>query len=241
MEIKTYRRRREGTAQVARFDGSPENAREIMKWAPGKVAYQPGTVDDPRESLRVVTPIGTKEMFAGHYLARTGEGDFLPMRPEAFEQEYIPVDDEDSWLVKHARHELSLFPNEDPDFLESIMNTVKAFASYKGHSGSSAEIAVHMVHMLLGGWNLLDLTDDPAEWAIKPGKDYGLDYDMWQNTRNSKALSLDGGKTYWFVGEKDPNVEEGADDRVWYVSLDHTAEPEIDPEDLKSDSEKEDG
>lgn len=233
MELQTYRRRREGTALAVRWEGGREQAIEICKWIGAGSAYIPPTAEDPREYIRVTTVIGNKLLHTGHSVVRTGEGDYMPYRPEAFEAEYVLVDDGESELVRHARVELSKFPNEDPDFIESIMNTVKAFAHYRGHSGSSADIAVKMVTMLICGWNLLPLTDDPEEWELRAGADYGIEIDMWQNKRNSKAMSEDGGKTYWLVGTE--SKDDGS--RIFMESESKDFVPEIDEDDLKSDEE----
>lgn len=103
-----------------------------------------------------------------------------------------------SKLVDHARRELILSGQyrEDPVFAQSILNAVKAFASYHGHSGMSADIARDMLHTLLNYENLSPLTDNPAEW-IDRSEESG--YPLWQNNRNSRAFSTDNGKTYMLV------------------------------------------
>lgn len=103
----------------------------------------------------------------------------------------------ESNLVAHARRELELIGE---DFAEQQLRVVKAFADC-GHSGGSAEVALAQLVRLLQFENLAPLTDDPAEWEDR-SEESG--YPMWQNVRNSKAFSEDGGRTYFLVGEDRP-------------------------------------
>lgn len=216
------------------------SAMEICKWVGSGSAYIPPTKDDPRSYLQIPTMFGPRDAKVGDYVAKIEENTFLVYKPAAFESEYQAVTDEEHRLIQHARHELSMFPNEDPEFIESIINAVKSFTEYRGHSGSSAEIAVQMLSALLNGRNLLPLTNDPDEWEFKPGADYDIETDLWQNKRNSAALSEDGGKTFFLVNEKQPGELVGDKQQVRiYTSVDKNFEPVIDPEDLKSDDEKE--
>ena len=100
-------------------------------------------------------------------------------------------------LVAHARRELELI-GEEPDTIEGYLKVIQAFADM-GHSGGSASVAIPTINRLLQFENLTPLTDDPADW-IEVG------YDMWQNRRNPKMFSEDGGQTYTDV-----------DDREWTV------------------------
>jgi hypothetical protein len=107
-------------------------------------------------------------------------------------------------LVGHARRELELCGQtaEDPDYAESIAKAVEAFASY-GHSGGSAMVAREQLYALLGFQALSPLTDDPAEWVDRSemsGRPW------WQNLRDSRAMSHDGGKTYWLVDDESKTV-----------------------------------
>lgn len=104
-------------------------------------------------------------------------------------------------LVDHARRELELCGQtaEDPEYAESIVRAVEAFASY-GHSGGSAACARDQLHALLAYENLSPLTDDPAEW-IDQSEMSGSP--LWQNRRNSTAFSEDGGATYYLLAERE--------------------------------------
>jgi hypothetical protein len=100
-------------------------------------------------------------------------------------------------LVEHAKRELALL-GEEPEMTACLVKSVEGFASYPGHSGGSAAIAREMLHTLLDFGNLAALTDDPAEWADRSEVSSSP---LWQNIRNPKAMSEDGGQTYWLVGQ----------------------------------------
>jgi hypothetical protein len=101
-------------------------------------------------------------------------------------------------LAEHARRELELCGQyaEDPEYSESIIKAVEAFASY-GHSGGSAMAAREQLHALLGFKTLSPVTGDPAEW-IDQSEASGTP--MWQNRRDPSVFSADGGKTHYTVG-----------------------------------------
>jgi hypothetical protein len=100
-------------------------------------------------------------------------------------------------LVEHARRELALCGQtaEDPAYAASLVATVAAFSSY-GHSGGSAAIAVEQLARLLRYEALAALTSDPAEWEDRTAIS-GVP--MWQNRRDSRAISRDGGQTWTYV------------------------------------------
>lgn len=103
-------------------------------------------------------------------------------------------------LAEHARRELELCGQyaEDPEYSESIIKAVEAFASY-GHSGGSAMIAREQLYALLGFKALSPLTNNPAEW-INQSEASGRP--MWQNTRDSAVFSTDGGATWYSLDDK---------------------------------------
>jgi len=101
-------------------------------------------------------------------------------------------------LVEHARRELELCGQmaESPEYAESIIKAIEGFCSF-GHSGGSMSVAIDQLTRLLWFENLAPLTDDPAEWvdrSVESG------HPLWQNIRNSKAFSENGGKTYTLLG-----------------------------------------
>lgn len=102
---------------------------------------------------------------------------------------------DDSPLVRHARRELEL-AGEEPETVDWYCRVVREFASY-GHSGGSASVAVPVLHELLQYHPLSRLTSDPAEW-IDQGSVSG--YPLWQNRRDSRCFSEDGGKTWAQLG-----------------------------------------
>lgn len=101
---------------------------------------------------------------------------------------------QESNLVLHARRELELCGQmaEDPEFAESLIAAVRAFASY-GHSGGSAMVGVDMLTHLLRYEALSPLTSDPAEWMDR-SEESGVP--MWQSVRDPAVFSEDGGKTW---------------------------------------------
>ena len=107
-------------------------------------------------------------------------------------------------LVDHARRELARL-NNDEDFNNSIIASVRAFASY-GHSGGSASVAIPVLHQLLQFKPLTPLTNDPKEWNE-------VDNEMWQSNRDSEAFSKDRGMTYYLLSEPDglTHVSEAAE------------------------------
>lgn len=107
-------------------------------------------------------------------------------------------------LIEHAKRELELCGQyeEDPAFAVSIVAAVAAFASYPGHSGSSAEVGIQMLADLLRFKNLSGLTNNPDEWIKHTPDMWDGEHHVWQNTRNGAAFSTDGGATYRIMGEE---------------------------------------
>lgn len=110
-----------------------------------------------------------------------------------------------SRLVAHAQHEFSLLPkpvNEaDADlqqFLQDGVLDLLFVLSQQGHSGGTMDDMLSLFNRLANFDNLSPITDNPADWvdmsevASKP---------FWQNKRNSKLMSEDGGKSYFDVNE----------------------------------------
>lgn len=103
-------------------------------------------------------------------------------------------------LVEHARRELELCGQyaEDPEYSESLIRAVEAFTSF-GHSGGSAAIAQEQLAALLANRPLSPLTSDPADWIDQSA---ASGRPMWQNRRDLKAFSEDGGKTWYWLDEE---------------------------------------
>lgn len=104
--------------------------------------------------------------------------------------------------VEHARRELERSGQwaESPDYAQSIVAAIEGFTSY-GHSGGSAEVATEQLHRLLLGETLSPLTSDPDEWEDRSDMS---SRPWWQNRRDARAMSHDGGKTWWFVEPRNP-------------------------------------
>lgn len=92
-------------------------------------------------------------------------------------------------LVGHARRELELCGQfrEDPEFAESLVAAVAAFASY-GHSGGSAGVGIAMLGRLLRFETLSPLTTRSSEWMFVTEERGGP---LWQSRRDPAVFSED--------------------------------------------------
>jgi len=104
----------------------------------------------------------------------------------------------ESNLVAHARRELERI-GEEPDAIDWYLSVVRAFTAF-GHSGGSASVMLPVLERLLRFKPLSELTADHTEW-IDRSEISGMPW--WQNVRDSRAMSHDGGITYWMVHEAD--------------------------------------
>lgn len=112
-------------------------------------------------------------------------------------------------LVQHAEQELRALgysPDSEDELDLNIwthtLEIVDVFARC-GHSGGSAYFHTQVIADLLQFKALTPLTDDPQEWVEHEGvaSDGGS---AWQNKRDSRMFSEDGGKTYYSVDELRP-------------------------------------
>lgn len=99
-------------------------------------------------------------------------------------------------LVEHAATELARI-GEDQDVMAGLVAVVQAFADC-GHSGGSAPHALAYLEKLLRFEPLSPLTNAPDEWNDRSEMS---GYPIWQSTRDPRAMSKDGGRTYWLVTE----------------------------------------
>lgn len=112
---------------------------------------------------------------------------------------------EDSAIVTHARSELKragLFDSDsdyDGRLGVAVMELVHVFARQR-HSGYSAGAVLSLFNTVGKQEALSSLTNDPKEWIDQSAVS---GYPIWQNNRDSRAMSEDGGRTYWLVD--DPN------------------------------------
>lgn len=102
--------------------------------------------------------------------------------------------------MAHAKNELRLL-GEDRDTTEGLLKVVQAFADM-GHSGGSAFIAIDMLERLLRFENLTPITSGPWEWQHHTAVVWNGKNGIWQNRRNSRLFSEDGGVTYWSVDDE---------------------------------------
>src|SRR5690606_3558724 len=102
-ELMTIFKRNEEHVDARRWEGGPVQAMQLCKWMGGGSAYIPPTKEDPREFVTVPTPFGPRDIAPGMYVVRSGDGSFLNYKEEQLYSSYIPVEDSDHRLVKHAR------------------------------------------------------------------------------------------------------------------------------------------
>lgn len=102
-------------------------------------------------------------------------------------------------LVEHARRELTLF-GEDPETINAIVSVVQAFAD-TGPSGGSAPSIIAYLEKLLRFEPLTPLTNNSAEWTDRT--ELMNAHPFWQSTRDPRAFSEDGGKTYYLIDERE--------------------------------------
>lgn len=106
-------------------------------------------------------------------------------------------------LYNHAKRELYLMYPDGADEMEqeiidSILSIVKTFSKV-GHSGSSADWTLNVIHKLLGFENLTAITVNQAEWEDVSDMAADAGNELWQNKRNPAIFSNDGGKTHYHV------------------------------------------
>jgi hypothetical protein len=120
-------------------------------------------------------------------------------------QDPSEVSEPDSNLVRHARVELTRL-GEHPHTIDLYLEVIRAF-SKMGHSGSSARFATPVILKLLQFEPLMPLTNDPNEWQYHGEEVWGEKNGIWQNRRDGRMFSSDGGLTYTSV--EDPKDASG--------------------------------
>lgn len=89
-------------------------------------------------------------------------------------------------LVAHAKQELERI-HGDPELIVCYLEVVSAFAA-KSAEGLDPDVLV----ALFKHHHVAPITNDPAEW-------YRVDTNIWQNLRDRRVLSDDGGQTYHVI------------------------------------------
>jgi hypothetical protein len=112
---------------------------------------------------------------------------------------------QESNAVHHARTELKLI-GEDPKVIDWYVRVIKEYHSF-GHSGGSHAAVLPTLSKLLNFESLSPITDNPNEWLHHGAEIWGAPGGIWQNKRDGRCFSADGGKTYTM--NDDPLGEDG--------------------------------
>lgn len=102
----------------------------------------------------------------------------------------------ESGLMAHARRELEISGfGEDYDGMigRCVMELIATLAK-QGHSGGSAQKTLRIFNLLAERRSLTSISSKPEEWS-DISEMWGSP--MWQNIRDSRYFSTDGGKTYY--------------------------------------------
>lgn len=118
----------------------------------------------------------------------------------------------DSNLVLHAYEELERI-GEDPEVIEWYAKVIREYSSF-GHSGGSHMAILPTLTKLLNFEPLTPITNDPREWYFHGEDVWGDPGGVWQNKRDGRMFSNDGGNTYTSVD--DPKDADG--NKPIYVS-----------------------
>ena len=107
-------------------------------------------------------------------------------------------------MVDHARHELEML-GEDKPTIEKYLRVVKEFEDM-ADSGAVIDLIIPVLTKLFALENLKPLTNNPAEWEDR-SKESGVP--LWQNKRNTRYFSTNGGATMYNVDEASAMHGEG--------------------------------
>lgn len=95
--------------------------------------------------------------------------------------------DESQPLIIHARKEISK-ANIDSTTGDAYLQAIQGFLNL----GLKNETAIPQITALLNQTNIAPLTTSQSEWTQ-------ISDNLWASTRNIKAFSQDGGKTYFIM------------------------------------------
>ena len=104
-------------------------------------------------------------------------------------------------LVAHAKRELDLegLFDRDADYGgmvgKAVLELVETFAK-QGHSGFSAGMVLELFNKVASFKPLSKLSSDPEEWEDRSEISNAP---MWQNMRDPRVFSKDGGETWYYV------------------------------------------
>ncbi len=104
-------------------------------------------------------------------------------------------------LLDHAWRELRLSgtAQRDPELAAAVMTIVGVAAGLMRADAADPVDLAEPVARLLRNETLTPLSRDPGEWDDRSGPTGRA---LWQNRRNPKAFSEDGGRTYFLVHER---------------------------------------
>ena len=106
-----------------------------------------------------------------------------------------------SQLIDHAKRELEKI-GLSPEAIDDYLAPLEAFDKLLFFDKVQKNNAAQVLADLLLGKTLTTITDDPWEWQLLPGSDTDSDMrGIWQNKRDPKAFSTDGGKTYYYLDQ----------------------------------------
>lgn len=103
-------------------------------------------------------------------------------------------------LIDHARNELNLLGESERN-ISAYIDVLQALSDIN-QLGISPEEAMSTVTKLLYFKNVTPLTANPDEW-VEVGKNTGMPNNLWQSKRDPEAFSMDGGRTYYILSERD--------------------------------------
>lgn len=95
-------------------------------------------------------------------------------------------------LIEHAKRELKL--SHEPDDIVAWYEKMLILCTKESPFSDIPNSQLRLLQRLLQRDVLSELTDNPKEWVRLNGN-------VWQNTRDPKSFSYDGGKTYHTLGD----------------------------------------
>lgn len=118
-----------------------------------------------------------------------------------------PYDPPDTVLTQHARNELTragFFQAEvDPAYQipDTVIRLIREFSAAR-LPPISGEVALDAFDRLARGESLLVLTSHPSEWVDRTVE---AGYQLWQNKHDPRAMSTDGGTTWFYTHTETPD------------------------------------
>lgn len=111
-------------------------------------------------------------------------------------------------LVSKALTELQAVYPDDPDM---VMCYIEIISAFEAKSGVGIELDVLMA--LFQGHLIGTPTNNPKEWLK-------TDNTTWQNLRDPRIISDDGGRTYFIISDEEPRRRVSSPEKEGYVNHD---------------------